>query len=61
VDIIEETVSRIRLSNEELILFKNILDKINLVFISELNKKESDFLLILNKRVNGRIEMLDLI
>jgi len=54
VDIIPETVNRIRLSDNELILLYKILQKINK---EKLNSKEKEFYEILLSRVEGRLKL----
>jgi len=54
MEITPETVNRIRLSDNDLKLFGNVLKKINL---KELTNEEKDFYEILMARVNGRLNL----
>lgn len=54
MDIVPETINRIRLNNTDLILLNRILRKID---IDRLNKNEKKFHRILLKRVEGRIKL----
>jgi len=54
VDIIPETINRIRLSDDELQLLHNVLKKIDL---SKLKSEEKKFCEILFGRVEGRLNL----
>lgn len=54
MDIVPETVNRIRLSNDDLFLLRQLLEKVDK---SKLTYNENQFLEILYKRVNGRIKL----
>jgi hypothetical protein len=54
VDIIPETINRIRLSDDELKLLHNVLKKIDL---SKLKPEEKKFCEILLERVEGRLNL----
>lgn len=54
MDIVPETINRIRLSDKELILLSKILKKIN---HKELNENERGFYRILLGRVQGRLKL----
>jgi len=54
VDIIPETINRIRLSDDELKLLSKVLNKIDL---SKLNPEERKFCEILTGRVEGRLNL----
>lgn len=54
VDIVPETINRIRLSDNELILLQRILKEINR---NELSKEEKQFYEILLGRVEGRLKL----
>jgi len=54
MDIIPETINRIRLSDNELILLSNVLSKIDL---SKLNADEDRLIRILKQRVEGRLNL----
>lgn len=54
VDIIPETINRIRLSDSDLILLHRVLQKMNL---EKLTAKEKEFYEILLGRVEGRLKL----
>ncbi len=54
VDIVPETVNRIRLSDNDLILLHRILQKINK---EKLSNEEKEFYKILVSRVEGRLKL----
>ena len=54
VDIVPETINRIRLSNNDLILLYEVLKKIN---IETLDNNEKQFYNILVGRVEGRLKL----
>ncbi|MFH1065296.1 MAG: hypothetical protein V1734_02210 [Nanoarchaeota archaeon] len=54
MDIVPETINRIRLSDNELILLKKIIDKIKK---EELSPEEEKFYRILRGRVEGRLKL----
>ena len=54
VDIIPETINRIRLSDNDLILLQRILQKMNK---EKLNPEEKEFYEILLGRVEGRLKL----
>ena len=54
IDIVPETINRIRLSDNDLILLQSVLCKIDK---SSLNKEEKDFHCILLARTNGRLKL----
>jgi hypothetical protein len=55
VDIVQESVNRIRLNNDELRYLKEILNKVD---TTNLSTKGRDFLFVLKKRVNGRLNII---
>ena len=54
MDIIPETINRIRLSDDELVLIERVLKKID---SSKLDKSEKEFYDILVGRVQGRLKL----
>ena len=54
MDIVPETINRIRLSNDELILLHKILNKLD---ITALNQDEDRFIRILKGRIEGRLNL----
>ena len=54
VDIVPETINRIRLSDDDLILLHRVLKKVNL---ENLTPSEKEFLEILLGRVEGRLKL----
>ena len=54
MDIIPETINRIRLSDEELLLLKHVLDKVD---EESLTPHEKTFLTILRGRIEGRLSL----
>lgn len=54
VDIVPETINRIKLSDDDLVLLHRVLKKID---ISELDDNEKEFYRILVGRVEGRLKL----
>ena len=57
VDIIPETINRIRLSDDDLVLLGQVLKKTD---INKLDKEELEFYKILSERVQGRLKLKSL-
>jgi hypothetical protein len=55
LDIVAETVNRIRVSDAELMLLWRVLQKVN---VEELSIEEKKFYNILTQRVNGRLKII---
>jgi len=54
MDIVPETINRIRLSDDELILLENLVKKMD---VEKLDENEKEFYNILLGRVQGRIKL----
>ncbi len=54
MDIVPETINRIRLSDNELVLLSRVLEKIN---CNNLSDNEKEFYRILSGRIKGRLKL----